>query len=329
VEIDPHNPGSLPKKRTALGRVKHEAATTVIATSGQAVVYTGDDERFDYMYRFVSSGKYHPNDRAANMDILDSGTLYAAKFNDNGTGSWIPLTYGSNGLTAANGFDSQAEVLIKTRQAGDRVGATKMDRPEDIEVNPANGKVYAVMTNNTRRGVGTNPGVDAANPRADNKHGHVIEITPTGGDHAASTFTWTFLIICGDPAVDAGTYWGGTNPSLVSPISSPDNIAFDKAGNLWIATDGQTGTFQKNDGVYAVPTAGSERGYVRQFFSGVPGAECASLVMDDRDETLFVTIQHPGEGTTLEEPNTVFPDGAEPRPSVVFVMKDGGGIIGS
>ncbi len=163
---------------------------------------------------------------AANFDLLDSGTLYVAKYSDNGTGQWLPLVHGQGKLTAANGFADQGEVLIKTRLAADSVGATKMDRPEDIEINPVNGKVYAVMTNNTRRGTGTNPGVDAANPRADNKHGHILEITPADGDHGAATFNWGFLLICGDPS-DPTTYFGGFDKSQVTSISSPDNICFD------------------------------------------------------------------------------------------------------
>lgn len=329
VEFDPHDPGSLPRKHTALGRVKHEATSTVIATSGQAVVYMGDDERFDYMYKFVSAGIYNPDDRAANMALLESGTLYVAKFNADGTGNWLPMIAGQSRLTAANGFASQGDVSIKTRLAADLVGGTKMDRPEDIEVSPRNGKVYAVMTNNTNRGVGTNPAPDAANPRATNRHGHIIEITPAGGDHSASEFTWDFLLICGDPKTDAGTYFGGFDQSLVSPISSPDNITFDNAGNLWISTDGQTGTFKKNDGVYAVPVEGPERGYVRQFLSGIPGGETASLCLSNTNDTLFVSIQHPAEESTLDKPSSTFPDGKEPRPAVVFVMKTGGGAIGS
>lgn len=329
VEIDPHDPGSLPRKHTALGRMKHEATSTVIAGDGRAVVYMGDDERFDYMYKFVSDGKYSRTDRAANMTLLESGTLYVAKFDDGGSGTWLPLIAGQGKLTAVNGFASQGDVAIKTRLAADLAGATKMDRPEDIEVNPRNGKVYAVMTNNSNRGTGSNPGPDAANPRAANRHGHIIEITAAGGDHSSTRFGWGFLLICGDPKSDAGTYFGGFDQSLVSPISSPDNITFDNAGNLWIATDGQTGTFKKNDGVFAVPVEGSERGYNRQFLSGVPGGEVASLCFSNTNDTLFVSIQHPAEDSTLEKPSSTFPDGKEPRPTVVFVMKTGGGTIGS
>ncbi|GIW13718.1 MAG: phosphatase [Tepidiforma sp.] len=329
VEFDPHDPGSLPRKHTALGRFKHEATSTVIAGDGRAVVYMGDDERFEYVYKFVSAGRYDPNDRQANMRLMERGTLYAAKFNDDGTGRWLPLVAGQGALTAANGFPTQAEVCINTRRAADLVGATKMDRPEDVEVHPQTGTVYVVLTNNTQRGTSGRPAADAANPRAQNRHGHIIELIPDGGDHTALTFRWRFLMLCGDPASDSSTYFAGFDRSLVSPISSPDNITFDRAGNLWISTDGQPSSFKKNDGVFAVPVAGPERGYNRQFLSAVPGAECASLIFSDTGDTLFVSIQHPGEGTTLENASSTFPDGREPRPAVIFVRKEDGGIIGS
>jgi secreted PhoX family phosphatase len=209
-----------------------------------------------------------------------------------------------------------------------------MDRPEDIEVNPVTGKVYAVMTNNTNRGTSGRPGVDGANPRAVNQHGHIIEITEDRNDHAARTFTWDIFILAGDPANTSGgvPFFSGFDPARVSPLSSPDNITFDSRGNLWIATDGQPGTLQKNDGIYAVPTEGSDRGFVRQFLSGVVAAETASLELTPNDETLFVSIQHPGEGSTFENPSSTFPDGATPpRPSVVAVTRNGSGsrTIGS
>ena len=170
VEIDVLNPNSTPKKRTALGRLKHEAATFVTAADGRVVAYTGDDERFEYMYKFVTKGKFDSLKGAANGDLLDEGILYVAKFNGDGSGEWLPLVGGQGAL--ANW--TQAQICINTRAAADAVGATKMDRPEDIETNPVNGKVYAVFTNNTRRGTGTNPGTDTANPRAKNRHGHII-----------------------------------------------------------------------------------------------------------------------------------------------------------
>jgi uncharacterized protein len=349
VEIDPYDPHFLPKKRTALGRIKHEAATTVVAPDGRVVVYTGDDERFEYMYKFVSAGKYNRAHRAANFGLLDQGTLYAAKFNDDGTGQWLPLVFGQGSLVPPD-FNSQAEVLIKTRFAADTVGATKMDRPEDIETNPVNGKLYCAMTNNTNRNTGTNPATDAANPRTANRHGHIIELTESNDNPASLAFTWEIFLLCGDPGlqpVDSpvptlgaeATYFGGFDHSQVSALSSPDNITFDRRGNLWIATDGQPTTFGMNDGIFAVPVEGEERGFLRQFLSGAPGGEVASLHFGALDHSLFVSIQHPGEPGTgpdsanskFETPTSVWPDGhTPPRPSVIVVTKNGKGspVIG-
>ncbi len=320
VEIDPFNPNTPPKKRTALGRLKHEACTFVVAPDQRVVAYTGDDQRFDYMYKFVTKGKFDTSKGVANGDLLDEGTLYVAKFSDDGTGVWIPLVAGQGAL--ANW--TQAEICIRTREAGDAVGATKMDRPEDIETNPVNGKVYCVMTNNTQRGTTGRPATDKANPRASNLHGHIIELTEADNDATATTFRWEIFMLCGDPAVAAeGTFFAGWTGG-VSPISSPDNITFDRAGNLWIATDGQINTFRRNDGVYVVPTAGPQRGYVRQLLSGIPGGEVASLALSSDDRFLFASIQHPAEGSTLANPTSRFPDGEVPRPTVIVVENTGG-----
>ena len=351
VEIDPYDPHFIPKKRTALGRLKHEAATAAVAPDDRVTVYTGDDERFEYMYKFVTAGKYDSNNRAANFNLLDDGTLYVAKFNDDGTGQWLPLVYGQETLVAPH-FTSQAEVLINTRFAADAVGGTKMDRPEDIETNPVNGKLYCVMTNNTNRGTGSNPAVNGANPRTGNRHGHIIELTEDGNDPTSLAFTWEIFLLCGNPGtqpVDSPTptqpaeaaYFGGFDHSKVSPISCPDNITFDRKGNLWIATDGQPTTFGMNDGVFAVPVEGEQRGFLRQFLSGIPGGEVASLHFGALDQALFVTIQHPGEpgtgpdsaNSTFENPTSVWPDGnTPPRPSVVVATKktgNGSPLIGS
>jgi len=187
-----------------------------------------------------------------------------------------------------------------------------MDRPEDIETNPVNRKLYCAMTNNTNRGAGTNPAANGANPRARNRHGHIIEITETGDSPASLTFTWEIFLLCGNPAtqtvsgpeptVDAeATYFGGFELSDVSAISCPDNIAFDRRGNLWIATDGQPGTFGMNDGIFAVPVEGDNRGFLRQFFSGTFGGEVASLHFGEQDHALFVTVQHPGDARHRSE----------------------------
>jgi secreted PhoX family phosphatase len=330
VEIDPYDPGSIPVKRTALGRFKHEAATTVIARDGRAVVYSGDDGRFEYLYKFVSSGRYDPGDRAANMTLLDAGTLHVARFADDGSGVWIPLTAGVEPLVARAGFPSPAHVLIDARTAGDLVGATRMDRPEDVEADPGPGRVYAVMTNNTARRADQ---VNGANPRADNRYGHIIELVEDGGDHAAVRFRWDIFIACGDPRVPdhRASYQGQRGPGW---LATPDNIAFDPVGRLWVATDGQDETIDANDGLYAVETTGPGRGTVRQFLSGPVGCEVCGPAFTPDGTTLFVAIQHPGEveGSTFARPASRWPDGRAdmpPRPTVVAIRRADGGAIGT
>ncbi len=314
VEFDPYDPASTPKKRTALGRNKHEGATSMVSPNGQVVFYSGDDERFDYAYKFVTANAWNPDDRAANVDLLDEGTLYVARFNDDGTGEWIPLTYGEGPLTEENGFTSQGDVVTLTRQAADLLGATKMDRPEDFEGNPVTGKVYLVCTNNSNRDLAD---VDAANPRPANFAGHIIEIVEDGGDHAATSFTWEIFILAGDVG-DSGVWYGGSLD--VSPFAAPDNITFDRLGNIWISTDGLPANLPGNDGLFVAATEGEFRGQSRQFFSTVTGAECSGPVFNPDNTALFASVQHPGEGGTVEEPVSLWPDGEiAPRPTVVLI----------
>jgi secreted PhoX family phosphatase len=328
VEVDPYDPASIVKKRTALGRLKHEAATCGLTRDGRVAVYTGDDERFEHVYKFVSRRTVSPQ-REQNMDLLDDGTLYAARFAPDGSGEWLPLLPGVGRLASW----TLADILLNTRQAAFLSGATRMDRPEDIQLNPANGRIYCAMTNNSNRATSGANAVDAVNPRPNNRHGHVIEITESRNDPGSESFMWEIFMLCGDPANPAHepTYFAGFHKSMVSAISCPDNITFDGRGNLWIATDGQINTFNRNDGIYAVPVEGQDRGYVRQFLSGVSGGECASLALTPDDQTLFVSIQHPAEGTTLAAPLNRWPDGGEPRPTVIAVRKTAAGdpTIGS
>jgi secreted PhoX family phosphatase len=326
VEIDPFDPLAMPRKRTALGRFMHEGATTTLSADGRAVVYMGDDAPFEYVYKFVSRRGLRGHGRAEGAGLLDEGVLHVARFDADGSGAWIPLVHGAGPLTAENGFDSQALVLMNARGAADLVGATKMDRPEDIERNPVTGAVYAVLTNNTRRAPEQ---VDAANPRAANKSGHILEMVEEGNDAGALRFRWRLFLVCGDPK-DGSTYFGGFPKERVSPISAPDNIAFDGAGNLWIATDGQRGALGCNDGIFVAPTEGSERGFVRQFLSAPEGAEVCGPSFTSDHRTLFAAIQHPGEGGTVEKPRSLWPDGTgAPRPSVIAVRHASGGIVGA
>jgi secreted PhoX family phosphatase len=339
VEIDPFNPDSVPKKRTALGRFKHEGAAGIInPKGGQYALYSGDDQINDYCYRFVTSAKVDTANKAANRDILDSGVLSVARFNADGTMDWLPIVFGQGPLTPANGFNSQADVLIETRRAADLLGATKLDRPEDVEANPKTGKVYVMLTKNATR---KPEQVDAANPRADNKHGHILELTPPDGDHAASKFRWEILVKCGDPAVAA---IGATFNPLTSKdgwFSNPDNCAFDALGRLWISTDGNADDFNgRADGLWAVDTEGAARGTSKHFFRCPAGAEMCGPCFTPDLETLFVAVQHPaedgkewkvwGKDSTFDDPSTRWPDfkpDMPPRPTIMAITKKGGGKI--
>ena len=335
VEIDPMDPVSTPIKRTALGRFKHEGAGNIINGDGRFVVYQGDDQKFEYVYKFVTNGKVDLANRAANKTLLDTGTLYAARFDADGRGAWLPLEAGHEKLGA---FKSQAEILIHARLAADALGATRMDRPEDVEANPKTGKVYVNLTNNDKRGQPDKPGPNAANPRPENKFGHIIEITPDGGDHAALSFAWEIMVKCGDPSIASV---GATFNSATSKdgwFGMPDNCAIDADGRLWIATDGNslqdTG---RGDGLYAMETAGAARGTSKLFYRVPMGAEMCGPWFTPDGETLFVAVQHPGESeekgapATFENPTTRWPDfddAIPPRPSVVVVTRKGGGKIG-
>jgi secreted PhoX family phosphatase len=334
VEIDPMDPASMPVKRTAMGRFKHEGAANTINKDGRFVVYQGDDERFDYVYRFVTEGKVDRDNRAANRDILDKGTLSVARFKADGVGEWLPLVHGNGPLTEASGFRDQADVVIHARIAADMVGATKMDRPEDVEVNDKTGKVYVMLTNNDKR---KPEEIDPANPRAGNAFGHIIEITPDGGDHAAATFRWEILVRCGDPAIAAV---GATfNPATSKDgwFGMPDNAAVDSMGRLWVATDGNAPSATgRADGVWAMETEGAARGTSKLFFRVPNGAELCGPTPTPDLETFFVAVQHPGEAdkgqpmASFEAPATRWPDfkdGMPPRPSVVAITKRGGGKI--
>ncbi|WJR69203.1 PhoX family phosphatase [Neorhizobium sp. CSC1952] len=338
VEVDAMDPASTPKKRTALGRTKHEGAESIVAENGKVVFYLGDDERFDYVYKFVTDGTYNADDRAANLNLLDAGTLYVAKFEEDGSMQWLPLVHGQGPLTAENGFASQADVLIETRRAGDLLGATKMDRPEDVQPNGVNGKVYVMLTNNTRRKAEQ---VDAANPRAENAFGHIIEITEDGGDFTATSGKWEVLLKCGDPSVAAVGATFSTETTKNGWFGMPDNCAVDSAGRLWVATDGNNNKATgRTDGLWAVDTEGDARATSKLFFRVPVGAEMCGPLFTPDDETAFVAVQHPGDGgddweghgrpSYYEDLSTRWPDFKDNmpvRPAVLAITKIGGGKI--
>ncbi len=341
VEIDPYDPKSMPKKRTALGRVKHENACFIVAPDSRVVCYSGDDERFEYIYKFVTKGKFNPANRAANMNLLDEGTLYVARFNDDatagdgkGTGEWLDLSPNNPALAGW----TQAEICIRTRQAADLAGATKMDRPEWITINPFNKSVYCTLTNNTNRGKGTNPITDEANPRAINNYGHIIRWNETGGDHTALTFEWEIFALAGDPARPAATDQG----NVVGDIyNSPDCVFFDKNGRLWIQTDADTsaasyqpGGTNRNIGTNQMLCADPLTRETRRFMTAMPGSEVTGVDVTPDGRTMFINIQHPGEGGTTANPKAVssWPDGdagQRPRSATIVVTRSDDGVIGA
>ncbi|GAB2538160.1 PhoX family protein [Brachybacterium huguangmaarense] len=337
VEVDPWDPTSTPVKHTALGRFKHEGANVIVAENGHVVAYSGDDEKFDYLYKFVSKETFVEGDRAHNMRLLDEGDLYVAKFEGDsaaeidgsgklpadgafdGTGTWIPLV--KDGASMVEGM-SVPEVLVHTRLAADTVGPTKMDRCEDVEPSLASRRVYVACTNNSDRGTAGKAVADEANPRSKNRVGHVVEIDEQG-DQTSATFAWNLLLVCGDPATNGATYFGGFPADKVSPISCPDNVAFDSAGNLWISTDGAPSSIGFNDGLFRVTLDGAERGRVEQFLSVPVDAETCGPIVRDQDKSAFVSVQHPGEDGTYDAPTSMFPEfgaGRGPKPTVVQVL---------
>ncbi|ABS64241.1 protein of unknown function DUF839 [Parvibaculum lavamentivorans DS-1] len=341
VEVDPLDPASTPVKRTALGRFKHEGCENALTKDGRLVVYMGDDQQFEYLYKFVTAGMVDAGDRAANADLLDNGTLYVARFEEDG-GRWLPLVHGQNGLDETNGFASQADVLIEARRAADILGATPLDRPEDVTPSPATGKIYVALTNSKERAPEQ---VDAVNPRAANLWGQIVEMEPEGGDHGAENFAWTLIVKCGDPRFPAiGAAW---HPDTGENgwFTCPDNMEVDAKGRLWVATDQGSGWSASSggaDGLYALATQGEKRGLARRIFRAPIGAEVCGPCFTPDGTTLFLAVQHPGaDGTksfkgfertsTFEDPATRWPDfdaAMPPRPSVLVITAKNGGPVG-
>ena len=338
VEIDPLDPTSTPVKRTALGRAAHEGAWVGVTKDGRAVVYSGEDSRFEYIYKFVSRDRIAPGGGKANRTLLDHGTLSVARFNADGSGNWIALVHGQGALTAGNGFADQGEVLIKTRQASDLLGATKMDRPEWLAIDPHSGWVYATLTNNSSRGAKDMPGVDAANPRANNVFGQIIR-WQDDRDFDGSTFKWNHLVLCGDPANERAEAKGNIKGDL---YACPDGISFDARGVLWIQTDMGPAAMHKgelkNVGNNQMLACDVASGQTRRFLTGPFNCEITGVTWTPDGSTMFLNIQHPGETPSERsdpaEPGKYsnwpdFQPGGRPRSATVVVRRRDGGVIGS
>lgn len=323
VEIDPFDPASTPVKRTALGRLFREGATVVLGQEGRLAVYSGDDAKGEYLYKFVADGRFQPGNAAHNRDLLDAGTLYVACFHPDGRGEWKALRLDENGLTAAAGFESQASILLNARAAADRVGATPLDRPEWIAVHPRTREMYLSCTNNDARG--EDDPVDAANPRPHNLHGHILRWREAGQDPAALAFSWDLFVLAGEPA--AAVSAPGATPTgtiRTDTFSSPDGLAFDGAGRLWIATDyDDQAAHVRHLGCNQLLCADPASGEIRRFLVGPRGCEITGMAWAPDYRTLWVNVQHPG----LHFPAS---DGkSRPRSCTVEITRTDGGVIGS
>ena len=343
VELDPMDPTSTPVKRTALGRAAHEGAWVGVTKDGRAVVYSGEDARFEYIYKFVSRDKIAPagnglTQAQANRELLDHGTLYVARFDADGRGQWLPLVHGQSPLTAANGFADQGEVLIKARQASDLLGGTKMDRPEWLTIDPDSGWVYCTLTNNSQRGEAGKPGVDAANPRANNVMGQLIRWKDEG-DFDGRRFEWNLLALAGDPANERAEAKGNIRGDI---YACPDGIAFDQRGVLWIQTDAHATQMYKGElarvGNNQMLACDPVTGETRRFLTGPTNCEVTGVDLTPDGTTMFISIQHPGEtpsdrsDPTQPDKYSNWPDyaaGGRPRSSTVAIRKKDGGVIGT
>ena len=317
VEIDPSDASSTPVKRTALGRFKHENAEVTLAADNRVVVYLGDDERGEFLYRYVSDDAYVEGGDTSGL--LDAGQLYVAKFNEDGSGEWLALT------PEATGMD-RAMIHIHTRQAASAVGATTMDRPEWVAVNPLRVEAYCALTNNKNRAVKPNAGGDETpvggpNPRAENNYGQIVRWRPEGEDHAAEGFAWDLYVMAGNPEVQDGAYAGSDNVTPGNMFNSPDGMKFDSQGMLWIQTDGD----DSNEGDFAgmgnnqMLVGDPETGEIARFMTGPGGSEVTGATFSSDKKTMFVGIQHPMN----------FPDPeALPRSSIVAIRRTDGAVIG-
>ncbi len=340
VEIDPMDPKSTPVKRTALGRAAHEGAWVAVTKDGRAVVYSGEDARFEYIYKFVSRDRIAPagnglTQAQANRELLDHGTLYVARFDADGSGRWLPLVHGQGPLTAANGFADQGEVVIKARQASDALGATKMDRPEWLAIDQQSGEVFCTLTNNSSRGAKDMPGVDAANPRANNVMGQIIRWKEES-DFDATTMRWSHLVLAGDPANARPEAKGNIKGDV---FACPDGLMLDARGVLWIQTDMHATQMRQGElvriGNNQMLACDRGSGEIRRFLTGPVNCEITGATLTPDGSTMFINVQHPGETPSdRSDPNepgkfSRWPTGGRPRSATVVIRRTDGGVVGS
>lgn len=350
VEIDPQDPQSIPVKRTALGRFKHENAALVLSRDGRVVVYMGDDERDEYIYKYISADRYQP-DSSPGTDygrLLDEGTLYVARFAEDGTGKWLALRPGENGIPnkssdpSVPGFKddrgfSDADIAIRTREAADLAAATPMDRPEWIAVHPDTNEVFVSLTNNSTRG-DVRP-TDAANPREKNIFGHILRWHEENDDPTATQFRWRVFLLAGNPSHPIATQQGNVAGDT---FGCPDGLRFDSSGILWIQTDMSAKFMGNSDfkglGNNMMLAADPESGEVRRFLTGPRGCEITGNAMTPDRCTMFVNIQHPGEPPDdASDPRDPYqfsqwPDGVtggRPRSATIVIRRNDGAPIGS
>ena len=337
VEIDPRNPHAAPTKRTALGRFKHEGAEVTIAKDGRVVVYMGDDQAGEYVYRYVSKKKYLPGNAEHNAQLLDDGTLFVAQFGKEGSGTWVALVHGQDGLTKENGFEDQAYILINARLAADFVKATPMDRAEWVTVHPKTKEVYIALTNNALRG--DRFPVDDANPRAKNSFGHIVRWRPQDFDAASKNFYWEIFTLAGDPKSAQENLQGNIRGDL---FGSPDGLWFDQRGILWTQTDISTSALGKgpyagitNNMMFAADPVTKE---FRRFLIGPNGCEITGVDMTSDYKTMFINIQHPGEtASERSDPKipkvvSTWPDQekfSRPRSATIAIWREDGKPVGA
>lgn len=339
VEIDPTDPGSTPVKRTALGRLAHEGAQPGRIEAGRPIAfYTGDDDQNEYLFKFVTADAWDPDN--PDPDMLDMGTLYVAKFNDDGSGEWIALDIADSRLAAR--FSSQAEIVTYARIAGDLVEATPMDRPEWSTTDPNTGEIYLTLTNNSEKGddaAGRNRWeASAANPRDPNNWGHVLRFREDGDDPAATSFTWDIFVFGAPAGAEATINRSGLTAD--NEFAGPDGLYMDPRGVLWIQTDngGNAVADATNDQLLAVvpgrlngsAVTPDNQSELKRMMVGPGRCEVTGIVLTPDARTLFVNIQHPGDSlpTTNSFPASGAPGPDKlPRSTTIAIRREDGGEI--